>query len=106
MKERGEEGKRNVLLASAIASLVVRKVRTVRTGPKIWRGEEWGEKQVMAVHPACSCLQTDGRLKSKDHVLCLDACPEAKACVLRVRVGGRSEGKRVRGEDLEEQAEK
>ena len=65
MKERGEEGKRNVLLASAIASLVVRKVRTVRTGPKIWRGEEWGEKQVMAVHPACSCLQTDGCLKSK-----------------------------------------
>ena len=36
----------------------------------------------MAVDPACSCLQTDGCLECKVHVLRPDACPEAKACVV------------------------
>ena len=39
-------------------------------------------KQVVAVHPACPCLQTDSRLKGKGHIFCPDTHPKAITCVV------------------------
>ena len=39
-------------------------------------------KQVMAVHPACPCLQTNSCLEGKVHILRPDTCPKAIVCVV------------------------